>query len=74
MEREVKNMCESIAYLRTPDGEKKIMEYVVEVRPEKDGKVFLADLLGEQKIVDGKIKEIKLIEHKIIIESDKTEE
>lgn len=63
-------MCESTAYLVTPYGEEKIMDYVVELRPEKDGKVFLADLLGEQKIVDGKIKEIKLIDHKIIIENN----
>lgn len=62
-------MCESIAYLKTPEGEKKIMEYVIEIRPE-NGKVYLADLLGEQKIVDGKIKEIRLIDHKIIIESE----
>ncbi len=61
-------MCESIAYLKTPEGESKIMEYVIEVRPE-NGKVYLADLLGEQKIVDGKIKEIRLMDHKIIIES-----
>ncbi|WP_066497619.1 CooT family nickel-binding protein [Abyssisolibacter fermentans] len=63
-------MCESTAYLVTPYGEEKIMDYVVELRPENDGKVFLADLLGEQKIVDGKIKEIKLIDHKIIIENN----
>lgn len=67
-------MCESIAYLRTPSGDKKIMEYVVEVRPEKDGKVYLADLLGEQKIVEGILKEIRLLDHKIIIESNIAEE
>ncbi|MCG8542060.1 MAG: CooT family nickel-binding protein [Clostridia bacterium] len=61
-------MCESMAYLKTPKGEEKIMEYVIEVRPE-DGRVYLVDLLGEQKIVDGEIKEIRLIDHKIIIES-----
>lgn len=59
-------MCESTAYLITNKGEEKIMENVVYMKPE-DGKVYLADLLGEQKIVDGIVKEIKLMEHKIII-------
>ncbi|AKL94542.1 RNA binding protein [Clostridium aceticum] len=59
-------MCESAAYLITDKGEQKIMENVVYMKPE-NGKVFLADLLGEQKIVEGIVKEIRLIEHKIII-------
>ncbi|WP_035292134.1 CooT family nickel-binding protein [Clostridium sp. KNHs214] len=61
-------MCESTAYLITPKGEEKIMEYVVEVLPKEDGKIFLADLLGDEKIVDGVLKEIKLLDHKIIIQ------
>lgn len=61
-------MCESQAYLLTA-GEKKIMDNVVFVKPE-NGKVYLEDLLGEQKIVEGTIKEMKLIAHKIIIESN----
>ncbi|WP_102398951.1 CooT family nickel-binding protein [Haloimpatiens massiliensis] len=61
-------MCESTAYLITSQGEEKIMEYVVEVLPKEDGKIFLADLLGDEKIVDGVLKEIKLLDHKIIIE------
>ena len=62
-------MCESQAYLLTAEGEKKIMDNVVYIKPE-NGKVYLEDLLGEQKIVDGKIKEMKLIAHKITIESN----
>lgn len=60
-------MCESQAYLLTSTGEEKIMDNVVFVKPE-DGKVYLEDLLGEQMIVDGELKEMKLIAHKIIIE------
>ena len=62
-------MCESQAYLLTAEGEKKIMDNVVFVKPE-NGKLYLEDLLGEQKIVEGTIKEMKLIAHKIIIESN----
>lgn len=60
-------MCESTAYLVKTDGLEKIMENVVYMKPE-NGKVFLADLLGEQKIVNGEVKEIRLIDHKILIE------
>lgn len=59
-------MCESTAYLITEKGEEKLMENVVFMKPE-EGKVYLSDLLGEQKIVDGIIKEIRLIDHKIYI-------
>ncbi|SHH25104.1 CooT family nickel-binding protein [Tepidibacter thalassicus] len=60
-------MCESTAYLIREDGLEKIMDNVVYMKPE-DGKVYLSDLLGDQKIVDGEVKEIRLIDHKIIIQ------
>ena len=45
------------------------MENVVTVDP-YEGKVYLTDLLGEQKIVDGVIKEIRLMDHKIILKEN----
>ena len=45
------------------------MDNVVSVDP-FEGKVYLTDLLGEQKIVDGEIKEIGLMDHKIIIKEN----
>lgn len=63
-------MCESAAYVLGKDKELvRVMENVVNVDP-LDGKVYLTDLLGEQKIVDGYIKEIKLMDHKIILAQD----
>lgn len=59
-------MCESAAYVQKGDKLERVMENVVSVDP-FEGKVYLTDLLGEQKIVDGSIKEIRLMEHKIII-------
>lgn len=61
-------MCESSAYMLTPEGETKIMDYVVDIVPNDDGSLTLSDLLGETKIVQGKLKEVKLLKHKIIIE------
>jgi predicted RNA-binding protein len=62
-------MCESAAYVLKDDKLERVMENVVSVDP-LEGKVYLTDLLGEQKIVDGKIKEIRLMEHKIIISEE----
>ena len=60
-------MCESSAYLITKDGEQKIMDYCIDIIPQANGKILLADLLGEEKIVDATIKEVRLLDHKIIL-------
>ena len=64
-------MCESTAYLITPEGERKVMDYVVDVVPKENGKLLLTDLLGEEQVIEGMLKEIRLLEHKIIIEKVK---
>jgi len=64
-------MCESKVYLVENGEERKLMDNVVHIEPQ-DGKLFMYDLLGEQKIVDAVIKEIRLLEHKIILEREKT--
>ena len=53
-------MCESAAYILKEDGMERIMDNVVSVDP-FEGKVYLTDLLGEQKIVDGEIKEYDIL-------------
>ncbi|MGL5640625.1 MAG: CooT family nickel-binding protein [Paraclostridium sp.] len=60
-------MCESAAYVLKNNDLERVMDNVVSVDP-YEGKVYLTDLLGEQKIIDGQIKEIRLMDHKIIIE------
>lgn len=63
-------MCESAAFMLGKDNElKRVMDNVVNVNP-VNGKVYLTDLLGEEKILDGYIKEIKLMDHKIILAQD----
>ncbi|AZV58444.1 MULTISPECIES: CooT family nickel-binding protein [Clostridium] len=61
-------MCESTAYLVTPEGERKIMDYVVDIIPKENGKLSLTDILGEEEIIEGMLKEVRLLEHKIVIE------
>ncbi|QJA09497.1 CooT family nickel-binding protein [Romboutsia sp. CE17] len=59
-------MCESAAFILKNNELEKVMDNVVNVDP-YEGKVYLTDLLGEQKIIDGVIKEIRLMDHKIIL-------
>ena len=61
-------MCESTAYLVSPEGESKVMDYVVNIIPEEGGRLFLTDILGEEKMVDGMLKEVDLLKNKIVIE------
>ena len=36
------------------------------IKPE-EGKIFLKNLFGEQKIFEGEIKEVSLLKHKIVL-------
>lgn len=62
-------MCESSAFVLRDEKLEKVMENVVTIDP-YEGKVYLTDLLGDQKIIDGVIKEIRLMDHKIIIKEN----
>ena len=63
-------MCEVNAYLNTPEGnEELIMEGVDILRPDEDG-IYLQSLFGEQKVVKAHIKEMHLLNHRIILEAD----
>jgi len=59
-------MCEANAYVMNDDGEELYLESVDIVRPE-EGKLYLRNLFGEQKIFDGEVEEISLLKHKIIL-------
>jgi len=60
-------MCEANAYLERDGKEELIMESVDVIEPE-DGKVFIRNIFGEQKILSSRIKKISLIDHKILLE------
>ena len=44
-----------------------ILEMVDKVQPQK-GSIVLQNIFGQQKIVKAKIKELALVEHKILLE------
>ena len=62
-------MCEAIVYLNKDGKQEMLMENVVIVRPEAD-KLILVDLFGERKEVHAAIKEVKLLDHQVILEGE----
>ena len=59
-------MCESNVYLEEKGQEKLILENVELIKPTAEG-VYLRNILGEEKTVKAKIKEIRLVDHKILL-------
>ncbi len=61
-------MCEANAYIFRDDQEELILKSVDRVEPQEDGGFLLVDIFGTQKIIGGKLKQMNLVEHKIIFE------
>ena len=59
-------MCELTVYLLEDEREELIMEDVATITPDGE-RLVLTDLLGQQKIVEAKLKELKLLEHKVFL-------
>lgn len=62
-------MCESNAYIKKENREELYLENVVTIKPES-GKIYLRSLFGEERFFDGKIIEISLVKHRIILVED----
>ncbi|MEG6523186.1 CooT family nickel-binding protein [Desulfotomaculum sp. 1211_IL3151] len=61
-------MCEANVYLVDKDGhEKLLLESVDKIVPTKEG-LFLENIFSQRKIVKAKIKEMALVDHRIILE------
>ncbi|KKM09212.1 RNA-binding protein [Clostridiales bacterium PH28_bin88] len=61
-------MCEANAYLyKEDDGEELILENVDRVIPQENG-ILLEDIFGKRQLVKARIKEMALVDHKIILE------
>jgi len=61
-------MCESHAYLLKGDQEELFLENVDKVQPQDDGQLVLEDIFGRRKMIKARIKELALVDHKIILE------
>lgn len=60
-------MCEANAYLTKQGSEELILESIMILRPEGD-RIYLQNIFGEQKWIKGRIKEMNLVEHRIVLE------
>ncbi len=60
-------MCDTNVYIYDKNkNEMLFLENVDVIRPE-EGKIYMKNLFGEQKVYDGEIEEISLIKHKILL-------
>ncbi len=60
-------MCEANVYFVKNNKEEKVMEGAYIIKKDDD-KIYFLNIFGEQEFVKGKIKEVDLIGHKIILE------
>ena len=59
-------MCETKVYVSNDGEEQKVMEDVVLVQPEGDA-YLLVNILGEQKLVQGRIEKIDFLRHALYL-------
>jgi len=60
-------MCEANAYLFKEGKEELILEDLMILRPE-GGELYLQNIFGEQKRIKARIKELNLVDHRVILE------
>jgi predicted RNA-binding protein len=62
-------MCEANAYLVKGDKEELVMASVDILRPEGE-RVYIQDIFGEQRWLKAHVKEMNLVQHRILLEED----
>jgi predicted RNA-binding protein len=60
-------MCEAHAYLIKAGKEELVLEDVSILRPEEGG-LYLQNIFGVQKHIKARVKEMNLIDHRILLE------
>lgn len=61
-------MCEANVYLIDESGDEKLfLEAVDRIVPE-DGNLLLENIFGQRKTVKARIKEMQLVEHRIVLQ------
>jgi len=61
-------MCESTVYLIDKNGKETLFfELVDKIVPDKD-MIYLEDILGQKKTVNARIKELALVDHRVVLE------
>ena len=60
-------MCEANAYILKGGKEELVLEDISMLRPEPE-ELYLQNIFGEQKRIKARIKEMNLLDHRIILE------
>jgi predicted RNA-binding protein len=60
-------MCEAAAFMVRDGKEEKILDSVDILEPD-NGNIRLVNIFGEQKILAARIKQLSLVNHKILLE------
>ena len=60
-------MCEANAYLLKEGKEELLLEDLMILRPE-GAEIYLQNIFGEQKRIRAHIKELNLIDHRVVLE------
>jgi len=68
-ERRPFGMCDINAYVIKDGREDLYLENVDVLRPEEDG-IYMKSLFGEEKLFHGKIREVLLLKHKVVLEEE----
>lgn len=66
-------MCEANAYLLKDGQEEKVFENVDRLQFEEEGGLLLEDIFGRRLLLNARIKELALVDHKIILEEIESE-
>jgi predicted RNA-binding protein len=61
-------MCEANAYLFKDGKEELLLEAVDTLEYDEDGKMRIANIFGEQKVLDAKLRSMSLVNHRIVVE------
>ena len=61
-------MCEANAYLIKEGKEELVMEAVDIIEPRDDDSWILVGIFGDQNVLKGRIKEMNLVNHRIVFE------
>jgi predicted RNA-binding protein len=64
-------MCEANAYLIKDGKEELFMRSIDILRPE-NGSLYIQNIFGEQRWVQAHIKEMNLVEHRILLEENES--
>ncbi|HEX76762.1 MAG TPA: CooT family nickel-binding protein [Dehalococcoidia bacterium] len=62
-------MCIATVYVDEAGRMERVMQDVISVESENYG-ILLTTILGEEKLLEGKIKDIDFLKHSVIVEKD----